>query len=99
MPARIDIDKQAVADFCRKWHVTELALFGSVLRDDFGPDSDVDVLVTFAGDADIGLLGFSKMRRELSSLLGRQVDLGTKRSVKPRLMNLIVSSAEVIFAA
>ena len=47
MPPRIDIDREKIAAFCEKWQITELALFGSVLRDDFGPDSDVDVLVTF----------------------------------------------------
>jgi predicted nucleotidyltransferase len=99
MPARIDIDKQAIADFCHRWHVTELALFGSVLREDFSPDSDVDVLVTFEEGADVGLLGFSKMRRELVEIFGRSVDLGTKRSVKPRLKEQVVASAEVIFAA
>jgi predicted nucleotidyltransferase len=96
MPARIPIDQQAIADFCRKWHVVELALFGSVLRDDFRPDSDVDVLVTFEPDYRIGF-AISRMRRELSDIVGRPVDLGTKRSVKPGLRAAIESSAEVIY--
>ncbi|MBC7542261.1 MAG: nucleotidyltransferase domain-containing protein [Candidatus Sericytochromatia bacterium] len=55
MPARIPIDRQAIATFCRKWRVTELGLYGSVLREDFRPDSDVDVFVTFEGDDTPGL--------------------------------------------
>ena len=98
MSARIPIDSAVIADFCQKWHVTELALFGSVLRDDFRPDSDVDVLVTFEADYQIGF-AISQMKRELSEVFGRPVDLGTKRSVKPRLRDSIVASAEVIYAA
>ena len=71
MSARIPIDKEAIAKFCRKWHVIELALFGSVLRDDFSPESDVDVLVTFEPGHVPGL-DFISMEEELSALLGRE---------------------------
>lgn len=98
MPARIAIDYQAIADFCRKWHVTELALFGSVLRDDFRPDSDVDVYVTFEDGHTPGW-EIVDMRDELSAMLGRDVDLGTKRALSPRAAKRILASAEVIFAA
>lgn len=97
MSARIPIDKEVIATFCRKWHVTELALFGSVLRDDFGPESDVDVLVTFEPGYQIGF-AISRMRRELAEIFGRRVDIGTKRAVKPRLIEAILASSEVIYA-
>jgi predicted nucleotidyltransferase len=98
MPAHIPIDQQAIAAFCRKWHVTELGLFGSVLRDDFRPDSDVDVFVTFADGHTPGW-EIVTMQDELAALFGRQVDLGTKRSLSPRLAPRILASSEVIFAA
>lgn len=99
MTVQISIDQQAIAAFCRKWHVTELALFGSVVRDDFSPEtSDVDVLVTFEEDHSPGW-AIVDMQDELSTLLGRPVDLGTKRALKPRIRDRVLASAEVIFAA
>jgi hypothetical protein len=81
MAARIAIDTDRIAAFCRKWNVTEFALFGSVLRDDFRPDSDVDVLISFAEDAHWGLFDLCHMEDELRELFGREVDLITRRSV------------------
>lgn len=78
---RLDATEQRLADFCRRWQITELALFGSVLRDDFGPDSDVDMLVTFAPSADWSLLDHIRMEEELASLLGRKVDLVSRRAI------------------
>ncbi len=78
----IDIPKEKIADFCRRWKIVELALFGSVLRDDFRPDSDVDVLVTFAADAEWGLFDHVAMEEELSSIFGRKVDLISRRAVE-----------------
>jgi predicted nucleotidyltransferase len=75
MPLAIDIDKPRLRDFCRKWKVTEFALFGSVTRDDFGPDSDVDVIVAFAPDAPRSLDAWMDMREELQTIFGRDVDL------------------------
>ena len=98
MPAHIPIDQQAIAAFCRKWRVTELGLYGSVLRDDFRPDSDIDVFVTFEGDYTPGL-AIVDMSDELSFLLGRPVDLGTKRALHPRVRARVLASSEVIFAA
>jgi uncharacterized protein len=102
MPAKIDLPRQALVDFCRRWHVTELAFFGSVLRDDFRPDSDVDVLVRFAPGAAPGW-DFVTMREELSQLLGRRVDILTRVGVDhapdPRLREEILGTAEVIYAA
>jgi predicted nucleotidyltransferase len=77
----IDVPKDRIAAFCRKWKVAELALFGSVLQRDFRPESDVDVLVTFAQQADWGFEHLSDMKGELEGLFGRPVDLVEKRLV------------------
>ncbi|MBI4577388.1 MAG: nucleotidyltransferase domain-containing protein [Planctomycetes bacterium] len=79
---RLDIDHVRLGAWCRKWQVADLALFGSVLRDDFGPDSDVDVLVSFAVDAPWTLMDVVRAEGELSSLLGRPVDLVERRAVE-----------------
>jgi len=81
MGARIDIDRERVAEFCRRHHIRGLSLFGSVLRDDFRPDSDVDVLVEFEPGHVPGL-AFFDMERELSEIIGRKVDLVTRQSVQ-----------------
>lgn len=92
-----------ISEFCRRWRIAELALFGSVLRDDFGPESDLDVLVTFVPGADWGLLDHYQMKQELATLLGRDVDLLTKRSVEQSRNWLrrraILSTAQVVYAA
>ena len=92
-----------IAKFCRRWKVEELALFGSALRDDFGPASDVDILVTpaYAGGAEWGLFERVEMQRELQTLIGRNVDLVTKRAVE-RSQNWlrredILSTAQVVY--
>jgi predicted nucleotidyltransferase len=98
----IDIPYDRLADFCRRWKITEFALFGSVLRDDFRPDSDVDVLVTFAPDAHWGWK-FVDLCEELEQLFARDVDVLTRRSVEqsenPFLKKAILTSAEVIYDA
>lgn len=73
---------QQITDFCNRWKISELALFGSVLRDDFRPDSDLDILVTFAPDADWSLLDHIQMQLELEKLFGRSVDLISKRALE-----------------
>lgn len=78
----IELPAGKVTAFCRKWKIRELSLFGSVLRDDFGPESDVDVLVEFTGDASWSLWDVIRMERELSVLLGRQVDLVDRKAVE-----------------
>jgi predicted nucleotidyltransferase len=80
--AKIPLPDLDIEDFCRRWQVSELALFGSVLRDDFRPDSDVDVLVTFAPGAHWSLFDMVRMQRELESLLGREVDLVERSAVE-----------------
>jgi uncharacterized protein len=103
MKPRIDIDMSRIAEFCRKWKITELALFGSVLRDDFRPDSDVDVLVTFSAEAHWSLWDSTAMEEELASVLGRKVDLVSKRAVEGSRnwirRRAILGSAEVLYAA
>ena len=69
------IPESEITRFCQRWHIRELALFGSVLRSDFGPDSDVDVLVTFAPEADWGLLEHVQMQQELQALFHSKIDL------------------------
>jgi predicted nucleotidyltransferase len=100
---RIAIDREQIVDFCRRWQVTEFSLFGSVLRDDFGPNSDVDVLVTFAPEAHPTLFDLARMEEELARLLGRKVDLGTRRGVEQSRNWLrrraILSSAEPLYVA
>jgi len=82
MSVKISIDREKIAEFCRRWKITELALFGSVLRDDFRPDSDVDVLVTFAPEAEWSLFDHVTMEEELSSILGHKVDLVSRRAIE-----------------
>ena len=79
---RVALDRGRLAAFCRRWGVADLALFGSVLRDDFGPASDVDVLVAFAPGARPSLFDLAEMEAELAELVGREVDLVTRRSVE-----------------
>ena len=103
MGTHISIDKHKIAEFCRKWKITEFALFGSVLRDDFTPDSDVDVLVTFAPDAGHGLFDLLHMQEEITQVLGRKVDLvsraGIERSPNYIRRKAILSFTEVVYAA
>lgn len=103
MPARVTFDQEAIAAFCRRWKITELSLFGSVLRDDFRPDSDVDVLVTFAPDAHWGLFAHIQMEDELSTIVGRPVDLVSRWAVEHShnwiRRTSILQSAEPIYAA
>jgi predicted nucleotidyltransferase len=96
---RIQIPLERLSDICRRYHVTELSLFGSVLRDDFGPDSDVDMLVVFDPAAGIGLFELVAMQEELSALFGRAVDLLSKRGLHPVIRDDVLASSEVIYAA
>ena len=77
-----DIPPARIADFCRKWKIVELCLFGSALRHDLGPDSDVDLIASFAPDAQYGLLDLVHMQEELKSICGREVDLLERRAVE-----------------
>jgi uncharacterized protein len=101
LPIQIPHDK--IAAFCRKWNVSEFALFGSVLRRDFRPDSDIDVLVRFAPNARRGLFVLVDMQEELAKIFGRTVHITTRGSVEasPNIQrrNAILGSAQVIHAA
>jgi predicted nucleotidyltransferase len=92
-----------IQQFCRRWRIRELALFGSVLRADFRPDSDIDVLVTFHDDADWGLLDHAQMQHELATLLHRPIDLVTRRALErsPNWVRreAILNTAQVIVSA
>jgi uncharacterized protein len=94
----IGVSQEQIARFCERYHVRTFMLFGSVLRDDFRPDSDVDVLVEFEPDRTPGLLFFS-MQDELSELLGRKVDLNTPRCLSRFFRDAVLREAEVLYAA
>ena len=96
--ATIEIDKQRVAVFCRRNRIRRLALFGSVLRADFAPDSDVDVLVEFE-EGHVPGLAFFAMERELSEILGRKVDLNTPRFLSRHFRDAVLAEAEDQYAA
>ena len=99
MSSRISIDRDALSAFCRRHHITRLALFGSVIGDDFGPESDVDVLVEFQIGHVPGLK-FVSIERELSSLLhGRRVDMVTPKFLNPRIRDHVLGSAEPLYVA
>lgn len=80
--ARIDITRERIAEFCKSHHVRKHSLFGSALREDFRPDSDVDMLVSFAEDARDSLFELAVMEEELGSILGRKVDLVERESIE-----------------
>ena len=98
-PLKTEIPMEAVAKLCREYHVQELAIFGSALRPDFGPHSDIDLLVTFHPEARIGLMELCGLQAELSDLLGRNVDLVPKNGLKPLIREAVLSQAQVLYAA
>ncbi|NLO74820.1 MAG: nucleotidyltransferase family protein [candidate division WS1 bacterium] len=99
MPLQIEVDRDKIAEFCRKHHIRRLAFFGSVLREDFGPDSDVDVLVEFAPEQVPGLFRLVTMESELSDILGRKADLRTAGDLSRYFRDEVVAAAEVQYAA
>ena len=96
---RIEFPTDKIAGFCQRHRISSLSVFGSVLRDDFSPGSDIDVLVEFEPGAQVGFLALSRMQRELSELLQRPVDLVPRNGLKPRIREAVLSSAEVVYAA
>jgi uncharacterized protein len=92
--AHISVDREKIAEFCRRHHISRLSLFGSVLREDFGPASDVDVLVEFEPGHTPGLAFFS-MEEELSQIIGRNVDLNTSGFLSPYFRDRIERESEV----
>jgi len=89
-----------IADFCKRWKVKEFSIFGSILREDFKPDSDVDVLLSFNEDAQWGLFEFVDMKEELKKIFGREVDIIEKEALKnPFRQREILRARKVIYAA
>jgi predicted nucleotidyltransferase len=98
--ARVPLPLDLIEAFCRRWRIDELALFGSVLRDDFSPDSDVDVLVTFSPDAQLSLLDFVMMKEGLQEILHRPVDLVSKGGLRnPFRRHEILNTRQIVYAA
>ena len=94
----LDLPWERLGVFCRKWRVRELSLFGSVLRDDFGPQSDVDMLVSFWDDAPWSLWDFTTMRDELTALVGHPVDLVEREGLRnPFRRHTILKTRKVIY--
>lgn len=99
----LGISHTQLVEFCQRWHVAELALFGSILRDDFRPDSDIDVLVAYQPTSKRGLFEKTMMQEELQTLLHRQVDLVSKKAIEQSRnwirRNNILNSAGLIYVA
>jgi predicted nucleotidyltransferase len=97
---RVPLPLDRIESFCRKWGVGELALFGSVLREDFSSESDVDVLVTLSPDAHLSLMDFVEMKEELEEILHRKVDLVSKGGLRnPFRRHEILSTRQIVYAA
>jgi predicted nucleotidyltransferase len=94
-PAKIEIPKDKLAEFCRRHHIVKLSFFGSVLRDDFTPESDVDVLVEFDPAHIPGLIRFAGMEIELSKILGRKADLNTPNFISRYFRDKVLAEAQV----
>ena len=97
MAARIAVDHEEIAGFCRSHHIRKLAMFGSVLREDFRPDSDVDVLVEFQPGHPVGLIRLAGIERELSALLGRKADIRTPADLSRYFRDEVVAKAEAVY--
>ncbi|MEA2584079.1 MAG: uncharacterized protein QOF33_2164 [Thermomicrobiales bacterium] len=98
LPTRIDLPMAKIQEICLRHHVRELSIFGSALRENFRPDSDVDLLVEFEPDARIGLVEFGRMQQELEALFGRKVDLVLKEGLRRFLRDEVLSTARTLYA-
>jgi uncharacterized protein len=96
---RLALPLAEIAALCRRYRVRELALFGSALRDDFGPDSDLDFLVEFEPGAEIGFMALAGLQFDLADLLGRDIDVVPKRGLKPRVRADVLSATWPVYAA
>lgn len=94
----IDLSQERIAEFCRRNHIRKLSVFGSFLREDFGGDSDIDILVEFSPDHIPGLIRLAGMENELTSILGRKVDMRTAEDISRYFRNEVIESAEVKYA-
>ncbi len=97
---QLPLTREQLVAFCQRWRVSEFALFGSALREDFRPDSDIDVMVAFDPDAEVGVWDFVRMQEELEEMLGRQVDLVEKGTIRnPYRRASITRDLTVVYAA
>ena len=95
----IEIPRDRIILFCRQFQVQRLALFGSVLRDDFRPDSDIDILVKFASNAQVSFFTLGRMKRELTIIFQRDIDLVPEDGLKPAIKEDVLSSAREVYAS
>jgi hypothetical protein len=95
----VDVEEAKLAEICRRYQVRELAVFGSAVRGEMRQDSDIDLLVEFLPQADIGLLEHAGLMLDLSELLGRTVDLVSKRGLKPLIRDSVIREARPVYAA
>jgi hypothetical protein len=96
---KLKIPSEKIEAFCQRYHVQRMSLFGSALREDFKPESDIDVLIQFDPEARVSFLTLGKMKRELSAILERTVDLVPQDGLKSVIRNQVISSSRVIYAA
>ena len=96
-PGRISLTKEQITKFCQNNHIRKFAFFGSILRDDFRPDSDVDILVDLDYSVPIGLFQIARMERQLSEMIGRKVDLRTPEDLSDYFRDEVISEAEVLY--
>jgi len=99
MHPSVHLPMEKIREICRRYHVRELSVFGSAVRGDFRPDSDVDVLVDFDPNGHVSLLDMIRMERELGELIGRETDLVSKAGLNPLIRDEVISSSEVLYAA
>ena len=101
LPLPIELPTEALADYCRRWKISKLEVFGSILRDDFGPDSDVDFLVTFDSDVRLSLFDLIDAEEELARIVGRPVDLVERGPIEKSKnwmrRRMILGGAETIY--
>src|SRR5437773_1098056 len=99
MAEKLEVDRGKLAEFCRRHEIVSLAFFGSVLRDDFGPSSDVDVLVEFAPHSTVGLIALAGLEIELSKIVGRRVDMRTPNDLSRYFRDRVIAEAVTQYAA
>jgi len=99
MTNRVGVEPEELTRICQEYDIAYLGLFGSALNEDFGPDSDIDLLVSFESGTRVGLIEFAGIQRELSTLFGREVDLVPANSLKPSLRDEVLASAETLHAS
>jgi len=99
MPLQIKFPLKEIARYCRENKIARLRAFGSVLRDDFGPESDVDLLVAFEPDAGIGLFDYVRIKQELSELIGREVDLVSEKGISKYIRDEVFEEAEPLYVS